>query len=302
MDFAHRLTKVIERTLPKVGPEVRAQLAALVQPQALAVMTVVLGAWVGSHAFGLGEIIDVVVGALGVVAIGWAVFQGIDELYEFAKQAYLGQSNADFEVAANHLAKAIAILGIQAVLAVLFRGARAPKTYEGAPVNIGRAPPLTNGFRYAPQIVEDATLPAGQGATSYFGDIRISSQGSATDRALVLLHEKVHQLLAPKLGVLREYRATTLAKSYTRSSLWRYIEEAVAETVAQVGVLGFKQLFVGVRFPIGNGYMFLMRGGGAGKGSGLVPEAAALVKTALVAGVPINLYFVPASPPTRDVR
>ena len=55
----------------------RAQLAALVQPQALAVMAVVLTAWVGSHAFGLGEIIAAIVAAVGVIAIGWAVFQGM---------------------------------------------------------------------------------------------------------------------------------------------------------------------------------------------------------------------------------
>ncbi|HKO50776.1 MAG TPA: hypothetical protein VJV79_23815 [Polyangiaceae bacterium] len=302
MDFNQRLTNVIERTLPKVGPEVRAQLAALVQPQALAVLTVVLAAWVGSHALGLGEIIDVIVAVLGVAALGWAVFQGIDELFEFAKGAYLGRSDAEFESAANHLAKAIGILGIQAVLAVLFRGARAPKTYQGKPVNVGPPPPISNGFRYAPRIVEDATLPAGQGLTSYFGDNQVSSRGSASDRALALLHEKVHQFLAPKLAFLREYRANTLAKSYTRSSLWRYIEEALCETIAQVGVLGFKKFFVGVRFPVKNGYMFLTQGGGMGKGSGLLREAAALVKTSVVAGIPINLYFVATVPAARGAR
>ena len=56
MDFSQRLGKTIERTLPKVGPEARAQLAALVQPQALAIMAVILAAWVGSHAVGLGEL------------------------------------------------------------------------------------------------------------------------------------------------------------------------------------------------------------------------------------------------------
>ena len=84
MDFSQRLGKTIERTLPKVGPEVRAQLAALVQPQALALMAVILAAWVASHAVGLGEIIDVIVAAGGMLAVGWAVFTGIDELYEFA--------------------------------------------------------------------------------------------------------------------------------------------------------------------------------------------------------------------------
>jgi len=53
-------------------------------------------------------------------------------------------------------------------------------------------------------VVEDAALPAGRGVTSYFGDIEVSSQGPATDRALVLLHEKVHKFLAPKLSFRAE--------------------------------------------------------------------------------------------------
>ncbi|HKO54023.1 MAG TPA: hypothetical protein VJV79_40220 [Polyangiaceae bacterium] len=302
LDFSQRLGKTLERTLPKVGPEVRAQLAALVEPRALAVMAAILAAWVASHAVGLGEIIDVIVAAAGALAIGWAVFAGIDELYEFAKGAYLGHSDADFDAAANHLAKAIGILGIQAVLAVLFRGAKRPMTGKGGPTNVGTPPPIASGMRYTPTIVQDARLAAGEGMTTMFGDITVSSRGSTADRALVLLHEKVHQFFAPKLVFLRGYRASTRYNSYTRSSLYRYIEEALAETIAQVGVLGFRKFFVGVRFPVDNGYMYLMKGGGfdaAFRGAGLVPEAAALVYSGIVAGIPINIYFMPTMVPTR---
>jgi hypothetical protein len=302
LDFSERLGKTIERTLPKVGPEVRDQLAALVQPQAFAIMAGILAAWVGSHAVGLGEIIDVIVAAVGVLSIGWAVFAGIDELYEFAKGAYLGCSDADFESAANHLAKAIAILGIQAVLAVLFRGARRPMTGKGGPTNVGTPPTIVSGLRYTPTIVQDAQLAAGEGMTTMFGDITVSSRGSSVDRALVLLHEKVHQLLAPKLVFLRGYRASTRYNSYTRSSLYRYIEEALAETIAQVGVLGFRKFFVGVRFPVDRSYMYLMKGGGYDavfRGAGFVPEAAALVYSGFVAGIAINIYSMPAVVPAR---
>lgn len=300
MDFSQRLGRTIEKTLPKVGPEVRAQLAAMVEPKALGIMALVLTAWVGSHAVGLGEIIDVIVAGAGVIAVGWAVFAGIDELYDFAKGAYLGKSDADFEAAAGHLAKGITILGIQAVLAVLFRGARRPMTGRGGPTNVGVPPAIASGMRYAPIIVQDATLAAGEGMTTLFGDITVSSRGSAVERALVLLHEKVHQFLAPKLSILRGYRASTRYNSYTRSSLYRYIEEALAETIAQVGVLGFRKFFVGVRFPIDNGYLFLTQGGGyasAFTGAGLVPEAAALVYTGMVAGVPYSIFFLPTVPP-----
>lgn len=90
----------------------------------------------------------------------------------------------------------------------------------------------------------------------------MSSQGSATQRAVALLHEKVHQFLVPKVYILQHYRVGNRAGSYVRSSLWRYIEEALAETIAQVTVEGFRNAFSGLRFPIRNGYLYLTRTGG----------------------------------------
>lgn len=84
------------------------------------------------------------------------------------------------------------------------------------------------------------------------------------------------------------------AGSYFRSSLWRYFEEALAETVAQVGVNGLKSFFVGLRFPVNNGFVFLTRGGGYNvhmKGVGIVPEAAALIGSGFMNGIAINLWF-----------
>jgi hypothetical protein len=46
--------------------------------------------------------------------------------------------------------------------------------------------------------------------------------------------------------------------------------------------------------------MYLVKGGGydaAFLGAGFVPEAAALVYTGIVAGVPINIYFAPTVVP-----
>jgi hypothetical protein len=273
------------------------------EPQALAIMAGVLTAWVVSHAFGIGEIIDIVVAAIGVAAIGWSVFVGLDHLYEFAVGVYNGRSGADFELAADHLAKAIATLGLQAVLAILFRGAKPPKTGKGPAINIGPPPPRAAGLRYKPTITRDPTMPAGEGWTSFYGNIRMSSRGSTTEQALVSVHEKVHQFLMPKLYLLRDYRANARARSYFHSSLWRYIEEALCETIAQVGVNGFRELFVGIRFPVSNGYMYLRRGGGFdGKftGFGLVPEAAALVYNGVASGIAIELRFLPQATSTRE--
>jgi hypothetical protein len=49
-------------------PTLEAQLTALVEPSALAMMAGMIVAWVVSHAVGLGEIIDIIALMVGVVS------------------------------------------------------------------------------------------------------------------------------------------------------------------------------------------------------------------------------------------
>ena len=296
--FERKLEVVFQRTLPRLASEVGRQLAAIITPASRAIIAGVLVAWVVSHAFGIGEAIDLILAVVGVLAIGMAVFAGLDHLYQFAARTYQARTETDLDAAAVHLASAIGILGIQAVLAVLFRG-RA----TGGRVRVGPPPPRTPGSRYRPSITQDAGAATGSGSTSFWGNIRVSTQGTATDRALVLLHEKVHQFLAPKLYLLRDFRVANRGSSYFGSSLWRFIEEALAETIAQVGVVGFRQFFTGIRFPVQNGYVFLTRGGGYGaamQGRGVLPESAALLARGTAAGMAFDLYFQNGVPSRSD--
>ena len=139
--FEKRLEETFTRCLPKLGPEARTQLAALITPEAIVIIAGVLIAWVVSHAFGVGEIIDIIILAVGVVSIGLAIFTGLDHLYDFAVGTYQARTEKDLDAAADHLAKAIGILGIQAVLAVLFRGAKMPQTVRGSRPPAGPPPP-----------------------------------------------------------------------------------------------------------------------------------------------------------------
>ncbi len=293
MSLEDRLADVFKRALPKLGPEARNQIEALISPTSLAIIAGVVVAWVVSHAVGVGELVDIVLGVVGFFSIGLAVFSGIDELFQFAKLTVRGITDADFDQAATHLARAISILGIQVVLALLFK--RRP---GGGRIAAGEEPPRTSGLRYKPSIVRDPSLPAGEGATTFYGDVEVSTAGSAEDRALVLLHEKVHQFLAPKLYVLRRFRVENRVGSYFQSSLYRYVEEALAETVAQVGVNGFTKLFVGLKFPVGlgsdPGYVYLVRAGGYSsymKGAGLLSEGAGLIGSGAVQGFAFELWF-----------
>src|SRR5215471_19154743 len=139
--FERRLGETLEKALPKLGPEAGGQLKALVTPQSLAIVAGVLVAWVASHAIGVGEVIDVILSVVGAVAIGYSFFTGLDHLYSFATGTYNAQTEPDLDEAADHFAKAVGILGVQAVLAVLFRGRPYAKSETPPP-----PPPRTPGY------------------------------------------------------------------------------------------------------------------------------------------------------------
>lgn len=141
----------------------------------------------------------------------------------------------------------------------------------------------------------EGKLKAGDGWTTTAGDIVVSSRGSAKTRQLVLFHEKIHQFLTPKLYPLRNFRIRNRTKSYMQSSLSRYLEEALAEVVAQLRVHGVREFLTGIRFPVNKGYVFLLRHGdsqGVYGGAGLVTEISGLLVGGLeIAGLRFDIYL-----------
>jgi hypothetical protein len=295
MTFAERLGEVLLRAAGKLPPEAGAQLLAMISKQSLEIMAGVFGGWVVGHAFGYGEAIDLVVGVVGAIAIGLAVFTGLDELFLFARETYYARDDRALDLAADHLAKAIAILGIQVVLVLLFKTRPKGGRLKGGPPG-----PKGPGLRYKPTVITDPSLPAGNGATSRWGDITVSTHGDKAEQAITLLHERVHQFLTPKLYVLRNFRVYNMQGSYFRSSLYRYIEEALAETIGQVGVNGFSKAFVGLAFPVKNGYVYLAKAGGfsaAMRGAGVLRESAGLIASGIVMGFAYELRLQSNGPP-----
>lgn len=292
-DDVDKIGGALERSLPHLGPEMREEIEKLLDPTTLAIVAGVMIAWIASHFIGIGEIVDVILLVVGVFAIGLAIFEGIDELLMFGTKSLNAQSEKHLDEAGKHFANAVAILGIQAVLAVLFRGA--PKSFKGPRPNVGRPPP---GGRFPRQIRRDPKLPAGYGETSWWGRIKISPHGTAADRRLVALHEKVHQILTPKIDILRNFRVKGRAASYQKSSLSKYLEEAVAEAVGQMGVNGFKAAFSGISFPVKNGYVTLFRR--TRDLMPVLPEAIGLIAGSfLVAGMQFDIAVSdnPSRPP-----
>ena len=94
------------------------------------------------------------------------------------------------------------------------------------------------------------TLEAGAGETDKWGNVWYSTLGSADDVALARYHESVHSFLSPKFKLFRELRADVRMAGYQKSSTLRYIEEALAESYAQLRVNGIRGLPAGIKFPI----------------------------------------------------
>jgi hypothetical protein len=93
--------------------------------------------------------------------------------------------------------------------------------------------------------------------------------------------------------------------SYAGSSLFRYLEEALAETFAQVRVNGWQKLFSSIEFPTKNGYVYWVKAGSDPNlavwgGRGVLPEGAGLIASGFMLGVSMRLFFksavVPAQP------
>jgi hypothetical protein len=284
MSPAEKVGEAMKRSLPLLAPQARAEVERMLTPEALATIAAVLSIWVGAHFVGIGEIVDIVLVVAGVAVIGLAVFEGIEELLTFGGSALRAGSEAELDVAALHFAKAVSILGVQTVLAVLFRGA--PKTWKGGRIDVGTPPKYVKGALSRPPLRSTRAMPAGEGATMPWGEIIISRLGSTTDRRLVALHEAVHRRLTPKLNILRQFRVSGRTASYVRSPLSKYLEEALAETVAQVGVNGLRSAFTGISFPVTNGYVTLLRKGVSGDRIlyPVIPELAGLVVGGFVLG------------------
>lgn len=264
-----KVEAAIRRSLPLLPAEVRGQLEALLTPQALAVMTGVLVVWAASHFVGVGEVADVLIVIVGVVALGTVAIEGARELVAFATTAIGADSEADLDKAARHFARAVSVLGVQAVLAILIRK---PKVFRHPNVRLGPPPPRRGRFIYQPRITRGVNLPPEKaGITTYWGDVLISWRVSGRETRLTELHERVHSILTPKLYPLRGLRVRMRANSYAKSALLQYLEEALAETFAQACVNGPRGIIRGLTFPVRGNYVTLSAIGAEVRGMLLGP-------------------------------
>ena len=75
--------------------------------------------------------------------------------------------------------------------------------------------------------------------------------GDITEQQVTLFHESVHSFFSPKARFFLQLRARLKATAYWRSSLLRYLAEALAEGYGQLKVRGLLPALKAITFPIG---------------------------------------------------
>lgn len=284
-----KISAVIRRAVLLLPKDVGEELLALCSLSNIAIIAGVVAVWAVLHFFGIGEIIDVLLLIVGFISLGPIAYEACRHLVEFAYKTFNAQKDKDLDEAAEHLSTAVTILGVQIVMTLLLK--KAPKVFKNnpdySPFKLSNMPknqrPAGKWF-YEPEILEARNLGHGTlGATYKYGDIEYLSALSGKMKDAVILHEKVHRWLTPKFYPLRNFRVVLNWNSYAKSFLLRYIEEALAQTIGQVGTYGFRRIFSGIKFPIKAGYVTVREIGIEVKGTLLGPVN--------VYGMIYNVYF-----------
>lgn len=60
-----RIQESMRRSLNRLGPSARSQVEAMLSPSSIAIICTTLVAWAGSHFFGVGEIVDMILLVVG---------------------------------------------------------------------------------------------------------------------------------------------------------------------------------------------------------------------------------------------
>ncbi len=283
MSTEQKTGEAMRRSIPLLPAEAQEQVRQMLTPTALAIIAGTIVVWAGSHFFGIGEIVDVILLVVGLATIGGGVYSGSEELYRFATTAINAHNDADLDLAARHFATAVNILGITVISAILLRRSALSVAGRGRPQvrrmpNVGTPPPVG----IPPRITRPFRLPSGAlGETDAWGNIAVSRNQILIEQRLTLYHEWVHSILSPRFGLLRQLRAQVRMSAYFRSSLLTYLEEAMAESYAQLRVHGLQNILVGIRFPIAEGYITI---------SQLTSEGIA-IGNILIGGMNVTIYL-----------
>jgi HNH/Endo VII superfamily nuclease toxin with a HHH motif len=123
LSVTDKIGEAMRRSLPLLPGEAQGGVLDMLKPENLAIIGAAVVVWAASQFFGVGEFVDFILLVIGIRALGFSVLTGARELYYFVTTAVNATSSQDLDVAGQHFAQAVLILGISVVQAVLLRGA-----------------------------------------------------------------------------------------------------------------------------------------------------------------------------------
>ena len=125
MSFADKLMRACEMVPDEVGDKLGAQakkeIEGFFSVQNLAITAGILAVWAGSHAVGVGFVVDGVLLGVGLLFAGWEALKAFEKIAEFFTTVDDATSDRDLKIAAGLLAAAIAILSVAGFKALLRR-------------------------------------------------------------------------------------------------------------------------------------------------------------------------------------
>jgi hypothetical protein len=285
MSAEEKIGEAMRRSLPYLPGDAGQIVLQMLEPGTLAIIAGTLVVWAGSHFFGVGEVVDLILLSVGVLTLGLSAFSGARLLLDFGKTAVNAQSDHDLDTAGRLFAQAVTILGISVIQAVLLHGQARTVIARGQPriyprVQVG--PPPAAGEVWLSQ---PATIPGGSlGTTDAYGAIQISRDQPLSEQQITLYHELVHRYFSPRTGPFRQFRAEVNMSAYSRSVLLRYLEEALAEGYAQLRVNGLAAGLRAYRFPLDGGYLTVSQAATEGAGIGTIVLGGTLFQVTISQG------------------
>jgi hypothetical protein len=112
MTLRQRFIEVLKLTPNHMAPELAAQFRAMLTPSTMAMIAITFTALAVSQAFGVGEVVDLILLVVGTIFVGMAMFTAAKDIVECAKTTVQARTPADLDRAAAYLAQAVAILGV----------------------------------------------------------------------------------------------------------------------------------------------------------------------------------------------
>jgi hypothetical protein len=219
-----RLMLLLLAAIGKLPAATRATFLQMFSPLALKIMAAVLAGWVAAHAFGAGEAVDVVLLGISYALVGKVAVEGVRKLGKGIKAGLAAKDDTAMNAAADDVAGAIAILGVNS-LAILLTHRKLPTTTQSMAVDAVDSEVVSQWSYY----IANLKLPfngfeSRAALWSRLGDRGMRAATSATQDGLVTL-----EMLLRRTDFMERYRAQFGdVQSATTNKVWEMMSERYA--------------------------------------------------------------------------